>query len=237
MESDLALKRGEHPRSPLTVQPLVAPLCCVFSLIILLTTLCSQPCGLSLTLMAPPHQLCESSSAVFVFSVPLTFGPGSGPGQDLCELDLNEVVNERWKELKKAPQGEQWELMGVVCRGLVGSRGSLGSLGHKGKILEGFECEGEIKSNKGRVSLGQVSFRQNGFGNLKSPWGHREYWRCLNHASSNAERAMGRFPISVEEKLRGDTDKRLSGEIREISKIRTNSKSIKSKNWWKSVMP
>lgn len=47
---------------------------------------------------------------------------------------------------------------------------------------------------------------------------------------------MGRLLISVEEKLRGDTDKRLSGEIREISKIRTNSKSIKSKNWWKSAM-
>lgn len=106
----------------------------------------------------------------------------------------------------------------------------MGSLGHKGKVLEGFESKGEIKSNKGSVGLGQISFRKNSFGNLKSPWGHGEYWRCLNHASSNAERAMGRFPISVEKKLRGDTDKRLSGEISEISKIRTNSKLIKRKN-------
>lgn len=48
----------------------------------------------------------------------------------------------------------------------VGSRGSMGSLGQKDKLYEGFECKGGIKSNKSKVGLGQVSVRQEQFGNV-----------------------------------------------------------------------
>lgn len=43
-------------------------------------------------------------------------------------------------------------------------------------------------------------------------------------------RVPGRFLISVKGKLRGDTDRRLGEEIRELSRIRSNSNLIQSKH-------
>lgn len=69
-----------------------------------------------------------------------------------------------WRGHLRMGSGNECEGVSAEARG---SRGSMGSLGQKGKLLEGVECKGEIKPNKSRVGLGQVSFRQEQFWKFK----------------------------------------------------------------------
>lgn len=70
--------------------------------------------------LSPSFLLVTTSVRAEVLSLsslcPWHSAQGLAQGRISCELGLNEVVNERWKELEEASQGEQWEL--IVCRAL-----------------------------------------------------------------------------------------------------------------------